>query len=44
MLRQEGFTVFGWFDNPNIHPYREFQARTEAFRQMADREELAHSV
>jgi len=36
VLREEGYNVSGYFDNPNIHPYREFRARAEAFRQMAD--------
>jgi predicted adenine nucleotide alpha hydrolase (AANH) superfamily ATPase len=35
-LRDEGFDVTGYFANPNIHPYREFRSRTEAYRQMAD--------
>jgi predicted adenine nucleotide alpha hydrolase (AANH) superfamily ATPase len=36
-LREEGYDVMGYFDNPNIHPYREFMSRLEAYRQMADR-------
>jgi len=39
-LREEGFEATGYFDNPNIHPYREFQARLSAYRLMADREGL----
>jgi predicted adenine nucleotide alpha hydrolase (AANH) superfamily ATPase len=29
-LREEGFLVKGYFFNPNIHPYREFERRIEA--------------
>ncbi|MCL2121035.1 MAG: epoxyqueuosine reductase QueH [Clostridiales bacterium] len=39
-LRREGFSVYGYFANPNIHPYREFQARLQSYRNMADQEDL----
>ena len=35
-LREEGFVVEGYFDNPNIHPYREFQSRLASYQAMAD--------
>ena len=35
-LRHEGFSVTGFFYNPNIHPYREFQSRLETYRIMAE--------
>jgi epoxyqueuosine reductase len=34
-LRQQGHEVSGWFYNPNIHPYREFQRRFEALEDFA---------
>ena len=39
-LGREGFEIAGYFDNPNIHPYREFLARMEAYRTMAQRSNL----
>jgi len=36
-LREEGYEVIGCFDNPNIHPYREFQLRMDSFRTAAER-------
>jgi hypothetical protein len=36
VLEDEGFTVFGFFFNPNIHPYQEYRRRLEAVRQLAD--------
>ncbi|MCL2166344.1 MAG: epoxyqueuosine reductase QueH, partial [Clostridiales bacterium] len=38
---REGYTVYGYFANPNIHPYREFQARLQSYRDMADHEGVA---
>ena len=32
VLRQDGYDVTAYFCNPNIHPYREFLSRSEAFR------------
>jgi predicted adenine nucleotide alpha hydrolase (AANH) superfamily ATPase len=29
-IRQQGHQVRGWFYNPNIHPYQEFQRRIQA--------------
>ncbi|MBU4533124.1 MAG: epoxyqueuosine reductase QueH [Firmicutes bacterium] len=29
-LRDEGHTVYGYFNNPNIHPYSEYRRREEA--------------
>ena len=39
-LRASGWTVHGFFYNPNIQPYQEFSRRLEAFRTVADLEEL----
>ena len=39
-LGDEGFSVTGLFYNPNIHPYREFSSRLEAFQQMAKEQDL----
>ncbi|MCL1849413.1 MAG: epoxyqueuosine reductase QueH [Clostridiales bacterium] len=35
VLRDEGYTVTGYFDNPNIHPYREYQSRLASYKEMA---------
>ncbi len=43
-LREEGFAVEGYFYNPNIHPYREFKARLDSYRQMAAAEDLPVQV
>ena len=32
-LREEGWDVMGFFYNPNIHPYQEYQRRLEAMRE-----------
>jgi epoxyqueuosine reductase len=32
-FRELGFTLTGYFDNPNIHPYQEFQRRLETLEQ-----------
>jgi predicted adenine nucleotide alpha hydrolase (AANH) superfamily ATPase len=32
VLREEGWEVMGFFYNPNIHPYQEYQRRLEAVR------------
>jgi len=37
VLREEGVTVRGFFHNPNIHPYQEFQRRLEGVEQLAAR-------
>ena len=39
-LRAEGFSVDGYFYNPNIHPYTEFKARMEAMEKYAASEGL----
>lgn len=33
VLQQEGWEVMGFFYNPNIHPYQEYQRRLEAVRE-----------
>jgi hypothetical protein len=35
VLRQQGHQVTGWFHNPNIHPYKEFQRRIQALEELA---------
>lgn len=35
-LRGEGIEVYGYFYNPNIHPYREFKKRIEGVKQFAE--------
>lgn len=44
VLRREGFEVTGYFDNPNIHPYKEFQARLGSYRLMAETNGLRTQV
>lgn len=36
-LKKKGFEVFGFFYNPNIHPYQEYQRRLEAVKEFAGR-------
>jgi len=40
VLRQEGFDVAGYFYNPNIHPYLEWQQRKTALEQYARAKDL----
>lgn len=35
VLRDEGWEVEGWFYNPNIHPYREWQHRRDTLAEYA---------
>jgi len=35
-LREQGFSVQGYFHNPNIHPFREFKARIGALEEVAE--------
>jgi predicted adenine nucleotide alpha hydrolase (AANH) superfamily ATPase len=39
-LQGEGARVFGFFYNPNIHPYQEFRRRREALEQFAKSADL----
>lgn len=39
-LREEGFDVMGFFYNPNIHPYTEYQRRLEALEEYARQQDL----
>ena len=39
-LREAGHEVWGYFFNPNIHPYLEFQQRLDTFREYALQNEL----
>lgn len=39
-LRNEGREVYGYFFNPNIHPYREFKKRIEGVKQFAEKTHL----
>ncbi|RLA92446.1 MAG: hypothetical protein DRG25_06360 [Deltaproteobacteria bacterium] len=36
-LQKEGFEVFGFFFNPNIHPYQEYLKRLEAVKEIEER-------
>lgn len=35
VLREAGYSVTGFWYNPNIHPYKEYQARRQTFMQYA---------
>ncbi|MGC8718812.1 MAG: epoxyqueuosine reductase QueH [Thermodesulforhabdaceae bacterium] len=37
-LREKGFDVFGFYYNPNIHPYQEWERRLEALQEVAKSE------
>ncbi len=39
-LREDGWEVFGYFYNLNIHPYQEFQKRLETLKNYADKVKL----
>ena len=39
-LREEGHKIHGFFYNPNIHPFLEYQKRLEAFQNFAVQAEL----
>lgn len=39
-LRKEGFDVLGYFYNPNIHPFTEYEKRLEALQQYAEQQSL----
>ena len=36
LLGHEGYRVFGFFFNPNIHPYQEYRRRLDAVQQFAE--------
>lgn len=40
VLRQEGFSVQGYFYNPNIHPFQEYERRRQALAQLAEKVSL----
>jgi predicted adenine nucleotide alpha hydrolase (AANH) superfamily ATPase len=40
VLIDEGYRVFGFFFNPNIHPYQEYSRRLETVRQFAQKVDL----
>lgn len=44
VLREKGHHVSGYFYNPNIHPYREFQRRIEAAREFAENEHISLTI
>lgn len=39
-LREEGYEVTGVFFNPNIHPLREYLARRDSMKQLAEKADL----
>jgi predicted adenine nucleotide alpha hydrolase (AANH) superfamily ATPase len=43
-LREEGWEVAGYFYNPNIHPYREWQRRRDALSHYATQERFPVEV
>jgi len=42
-LRKQGFSVQGYFYNPNIHPYLEYQKRMSTVQEFSDRAGLSVS-
>jgi predicted adenine nucleotide alpha hydrolase (AANH) superfamily ATPase len=40
ILREEGHDVVGFYYNPNVQPYKEFEARLGAFREVCEAEGL----
>lgn len=36
-LREEGFELMGYFGNPNIHPFTEYQKRKESLKDYAEK-------
>jgi len=36
VLREEGFEIEGFFYNPNIHPFREFQERLRSYQMLVE--------
>ena len=44
VLRKEGHDLRGYFYNPNIHPYTEFDRRLETFRRYAGKIDLPVTV
>lgn len=43
-LRDHDLTIQGYFYNPNIHPYKEFQRRLDTLRDYAQAEQIALAV
>jgi predicted adenine nucleotide alpha hydrolase (AANH) superfamily ATPase len=41
VLRGEGHQISGYFYNPNIHPFREFEKRIEALEEFSKQRELS---
>lgn len=39
-LKEQGYQVHGYFYNPNIHPYTEYQKRLEALKEYARQEDV----
>jgi epoxyqueuosine reductase len=40
-LQKQGFDVVGYFHNPNIHPYKEFQRRLETLKEYTSQERIS---
>jgi predicted adenine nucleotide alpha hydrolase (AANH) superfamily ATPase len=39
-LNEEGHSIFGFFYNPNIHPFQEYQKRLDTFQEFAAKTHL----
>ncbi|MCD4796915.1 MAG: epoxyqueuosine reductase QueH [Candidatus Cloacimonetes bacterium] len=39
-LKQEGFDIHGFWFNPNIHPYQEYQKRLETLQELTEKEDI----
>ena len=44
VLRDEGVDVYGFFHNPNIHPYKEFRRRIGALVTLAEEKKFAVAI
>ena len=44
VLREEGHEVTAFWYNPNVHPYKEFEARLQAFEEVCEAEGFAALV
>ncbi|MEA4893454.1 MAG: epoxyqueuosine reductase QueH [Peptococcaceae bacterium] len=44
VLREEGFQLYGYFYNPNIHPFKEFKERYKSYRLLCEKTGLEAEI
>ena len=44
VFQESGYSILGYFFNPNIHPYREFVRRKETLRGFLEKEEIPYVI